>query len=121
MSFKRFFKSILDALRGLRFTFKNEQNFQVQILLSLLVVIAAIIFPLKSWEVILLILLVTLVLTMELLNTALEHFADLLKPRLNHYVFVVKDVMAAAVLLTALGAFAIGVIIFLPHFIKLFE
>jgi diacylglycerol kinase len=57
---------------------------------------------------------------MELLNTALEYFTDLLKPRLHHYVSLIKDIMAAAVLLTALGSAVIGLIIFLPHFIKLF-
>lgn len=65
------------------------------------------------------ILLVVAVLAMELLNTALEYFADLLKPRLNHYVLVVKDVMAAAVLVTAMGALTIGLIIFLPHFLEI--
>lgn len=121
VSIKRFFKSVNDARRGLSFTFKNEQNFRIQVLVCLIVMLAAIFFPLKIWEIILLILLMTSVLAMELLNTALEYFTDLLKPRLHHYVFIIKDVMAAAVLVTALGAAAIGLIIFIPHFIKLFE
>lgn len=121
ISLRRFLKSIKDAFRGLRFTFKNEQNFRLQILFVIIVTAAAVFFPLKVWEVILLILLMILVLAMELLNTALEYFTDLLKPRLHHYVFIIKDVMAAAVLITALGSAIIGTIIFLPHFIKLFE
>jgi len=120
VSFWRFIKSTKDALRGLRVVFKNEQNFRIQILVGLLVVILAFMFPLKIWEIILLILLLVQVLVMELLNTALEYFTDLLKPRLHHYVSLIKDIMAAAVLLTALGSAVIGLIIFLPHFIKLF-
>jgi diacylglycerol kinase len=54
---------------------------------------------------------------MELLNTALEYFTDLLKPRLNHYVKLVKETMAAAVLVTALTAVVVGLMIFIPHFI----
>jgi undecaprenol kinase len=61
------------------------------------------------------------VLAMELLNTALEYFTDLLKPRLHHYVLVIKDTMAAAVLITSLGALIIGLIIFIPHFIRLIK
>jgi len=110
-----------DALRGLKTVFKSEQNFRIQILVGLMVVILAVFFPLKIWEIILLILLLVQVLVMELLNTALEYFTDLLKPRLHHYVLLIKDVMAAAVLLIALGAAAIGLIIFLPHFIKLLQ
>ena len=120
-SLRRFIKSVKDAFRGLRVTFKNEQNFRIQILIGLLVIILAFIFPLKVWEVILLIVLMMLVLVMELLNTALEYFTDLLKPRLHHYVYLIKDIMAAAVFLTAVGSAVIGLIIFLPHFIKLFE
>ncbi len=115
------FKSLQAALRGLKYTFKSEQNFRLQILASVAVLFLTWIFPLKSWEVILVILLVVAVLTMELLNTALEYFADLLKPRLHHYVEIVKDVMAAAVLVTSLGSLIIGLIIFYPHFIGLLK
>lgn len=121
ISLKRLHRSMRDAVRGLVFTFKNEQNFRIQILIAAIVLVAALIFPLRVWEIILLILLVVLVLVMELLNTAFEYFSDLLKPRLHHYVYIIKDVMAAAVFLTAFGSAAIGIMIFLPHFINLFR
>lgn len=121
LSLRRLLHSFRDAKNGLSFTFKNEQNFRIQILISFLVLVAAFVFPIKIWEIILLVMLIVFVLVMELLNTAIENFADLLKPRLHHYVSVIKDVMAAAVLLTAIGSAIIGVIIFLPHFINLFE
>ena len=119
MSLKRLLKSFIDAMRGFKHVFKSEQNFRLQILCSIIVVTATVYFPLKTWEIILVILMMVGVLAMELLNTALEYFADLLKPRLNHYVFIVKDIMAAAVFTTAIGAVVIGLIIFLPHFINL--
>ncbi len=121
MPVKSLFKSFSSAFAGLKHTFKHEQNFRLQILSAILVLIATAIFPLKVWEVILVILLLVAVLAMELLNTALEYFADLLKPRLHHYVLVIKDIMAAAVLITSLGALIIGLIIFLPHFIGLIK
>ena len=115
MSLRRLLKSFADAVRGLRYVFRSEQNFRIQVLLGLFVFIAAAYFPLHSWEVILLILLTLLVLLVEILNTAFEHFSDLLKPRLHHYVGVVKDIMAGAVLLTSLVALVIGIIIFYPY------
>lgn len=117
----RLLQSFRDAGRGLGFAFKSEQNFRLQSATAILALLAAAIFPLRVWEIILVILLIIMVMTMELLNTALENFADLLKPRLHHYVYIIKDVMAAAVLLTALGALVIGLIIFLPHLINLFK
>lgn len=121
MSVKILFNSFSAAFAGLKHTFNHEQNFRLQILIALIVLIATFIFPLKVWEVILVILLLVSVLVMELLNTALEYFADLLKPRLHHYVLVIKDIMAAAVLITSLGALVIGLIIFVPHFLGLLK
>lgn len=121
ISLKRFFKSFVDALRGLKFVFKSEQNFRVQVLLGILVMIAAFYFPLRNLERIALMMLVLLVLLVEILNTAFEYFSDLLKPRLHHYVHIIKDLMAGAVLLTSLVAAIVGLIILLPYFINLFK
>ena len=115
---KRLLKSFKDAGRGLLIAFRHEQNFKLQLLLGILAITAGILLSLRGWEMVLVVLLVFAVLIMELLNTALEHFTDLLKPRLHHYVSVIKDVMAAAVLLTALVALIIGLIIFIPHLIN---
>lgn len=121
VSLRRLLQSFRDALRGVRHVFRSEQNFRIQIFSATVVMLASIYFPLHSWEIVLLVLLVVMVLTMELLNSALERLADLLKPRLHHYVGTIKDIMAAAVLITSLGALIIGVIIVWPHFISLLK
>lgn len=115
MSLRRLLNSFADALRGLKHVFQSEQNFRIQILFGALVLVAAIYFPLPNWQVIVLILLILLVLLVEILNTVFEYFSDLLKPRLHHYVGVIKDIMAGAVLLTSLVALVVGVIIFYPY------
>ncbi len=115
MSLRRLKSSFVDATRGLKHVFKSEQNFRIQVLLGFFVLAAAVYFPLHNWEVIVLVLVVLLVLLVEILNTVFEYFSDLLKPRLHHYVGVIKDVMAGAVLLTSLVALAVGVIIFYPY------
>jgi undecaprenol kinase len=53
-------------------------------------------------------------------NTALERTMDILKPRVHPYVRTVKDVMAGAVLITTLGAAAMGLFIFWPFIAPLF-
>lgn len=115
MIFPRLIKSFTDAFRGLKHVFRSEQNFRIQVLVGVLVVVAAFWLPLQTWERILVILLVLLVLLVEILNTVFEYFSDLLKPRLHHYIYVIKDVMAGAVLLTSLVAMVVGIIIFYPH------
>lgn len=102
-------------MRGLKHVFKSEQNFRIQTVVGLFVLIAAFYLPLRNWEVILVVLLVLLVLLVEILNTVFEYFSDLLKPRLNSYVRIIKDIMAGAVLLTSIVALVIGTIIFWPY------
>ena len=115
----RIVKSFQAAGRGLKYAFINEQNFRLQFVIGLLALALAAYFPRRQWEKVLVLFLVALVLAMELLNTALERFADLLKPRLNTYVLLIKDIMAGAVLLLSLAAGLIGLIIFYPYFISL--
>lgn len=117
----RFVNSFVNAVRGVAYVFKNEQNFRIQIFSAFLVLVFIIALPLRIWEIVVLILLIVMVLTMELLNTALEHFTDLFKPRVHPYVGVIKDIMAAAVLITSLGASIIGIILIYPHFIGLLK
>ena len=118
---RRLINSFADAFRGLKHVFKTEQNFRIQLLVGVLVLAAAFYFPLRSWEIILLALLILLVLLVEIFNTAFEKFSDLLKPRLHHYVGVIKDIMAGAVLLVSLVALIVGTIIFYPHLVNLLK
>ena len=120
-SFQRFKRSFVDAWRGIAYIYRKEQNFRIQLVLSFFILIAIILLPIRPWETVVLILLAVMVLTMEILNTALENFSDMFKPRVHPYVGVVKDLMAGAVLITALGALIIGLIILLPHFISLLK
>ncbi len=121
MVLSRLVKSFAAAGRGLGYVFKSEQNFRIQVIVGALVLAAAIFLPLQTWEMILVILLVFLVLLVEILNTVFEYFSDLLKPRLHHYVHVIKDVMAGAVLLTSLVALVVGVMILYPYLKDLFK
>lgn len=121
MSLKKLFKSLKDAVEGLGYVFKNEQNFRIQIIVAIITIVLTFYFPLTRPEILLVLSLIFAVLVMETLNTALENLADLLKPRLHHYVKNIKDIMAAAVLLTSLGAAVVGILIFLPHILDLFR
>jgi diacylglycerol kinase len=117
MIFLNSLRSFQYAARGIAYAFRHEQNFRIQSVVAVIVLVLAIYLPLKPWELLVIVLMVALVLVMELVNTALELFTDLLKPRLHHYVGVVKDIMAGAVLLTALCAIVVGGIILGPHLV----
>ncbi len=119
MSIKRLLKSFKDAGRGIVYVFKHEQNFRIQIVSGILVIVFAILFEVSRSELLLLLLLVMSVLVLELINSAVEKFADVLKPRLSFQIEVTKDIMAAVVLIASLGATLIGFIIFWPYLFAL--
>lgn len=106
------------AFKGLRTVFRQEKNFQIQSIVGAAVFASMFIFPLASLERVLLVLVICLVLLLELTNTALEYTLDIFHPRIHPSVGVVKDIMAGAVLVAAATAFAVGVLIFLPHIIQ---
>ncbi|PIR75447.1 MAG: diacylglycerol kinase [Candidatus Magasanikbacteria bacterium CG_4_9_14_0_2_um_filter_42_11] len=120
MYIKQFFFSMGHACRGISYVFCNEQNFRVQAIVGILVGIFAWVLPLSDGERLLVLLLIMLILILELINSAIEKFTDIVKPRLHQHVRVVKDIMAGTVLIASLGAFIIGCMIFMPHIIELF-
>ncbi len=107
------------AIKGFRYAFVHEQNFRIQTLAAIVVFALAFFFHVKPWEVVALTGMVVAVLVLEIANTVIEKFVDLLKPRMEHYSGVVKDLMATAVLLTSLGAIIVGSTIFIPYIVHM--
>lgn len=112
-------KSFQYAWKGLEYTFKNEQNFRIQLAVAVVILALMVIFRVDQWEAVALVFVIMAVLITELLNTILERMVDILKPRLHHYAEIVKDMMAAAVVLSSTGAVIVGLIIFYPYFYRL--
>ncbi len=118
MKLKRLYNSFIDAWHGLKYTYRHEQNFRIQLVLAFFVVVATFVFGLRTYEQIVVLFLILLIIVLELVNTIIEKFLDLLKPRLHGHVEVIKDVMAAAVFVASIGATIIGIIIFVPYIIE---
>lgn len=112
---KEFTKSFACAWRGLRYVSNHEKNFQNELIAAFLVTAAMLYFKVSRAEVIVLSLVIMGVLILELFNTSIERMMDILKPRVHPYVRLVKDLTAAAVLVSAIFAIVIGLIIFLPY------
>ncbi|MBI5037761.1 MAG: diacylglycerol kinase family protein [Candidatus Kerfeldbacteria bacterium] len=110
-------KSFRFAFRGFWYVVRNEQNIRLHLLASLFVIILIIYFNVALWQAIILILVMMFVLVLELINTVFEKMVDILRPRIHYYAEVIKDVMAAAVLITSIGAVIVGILIFAPYFI----
>jgi diacylglycerol kinase len=114
-------KSLQYAFRGLGYVIRHEKNFQNELIVAVMVVIAMVYFDLAKWENVLLFLVIMVTLIMELLNTVMERVVDMLKPSVHPYAKLIKDLMAAAVLVTSILAMVVGIIIFYPHVKEVFS
>jgi len=112
--------SIYHSFAGLWFALKNEQSFRAQLFLAAVALVLLLILPLVFWERIAILIMIFLVLSLELINTTAEKIIDLFRPEITQHAKMIKDLMAAAVLLASLGALIIGCLIFLPKIVVLF-
>lgn len=114
-----FWRSLRHAREGIIEVARAEQSFRLQLGVSVIALGLAWVFPLETWERVLVLLLCSAVLVLEILNSIMERFADAVQPRLSSMVREIKDMMAGAVLITAITSGIIGVLIFAPHFYRL--
>lgn len=104
------------AISGLVHAINNQQNFKIQLMIGLIVIIAAFLLDFSRIEWLILIITIALVLTAELVNTVIEVVVDLaVKEKLIPEAKLAKDVAAAAVLLMSLFAITVGLVLFIPH------
>jgi diacylglycerol kinase (ATP) len=104
-----FIRRLRFALAGLLIAWHSERSFRFQLLALTGVVLACALVGLEpAWWAIVLIT-SAIVISAELFNTALEHLADHLHPEIHPRIRIVKDCAAAAVLIAACAAVAVGV------------
>ncbi|TWR30361.1 diacylglycerol kinase family protein [Mucilaginibacter pallidiroseus] len=108
------------AIKGLRYALATQQNFRIHCVAAVLAIGLGLALHVSNndWQWIALC--IMLVLLTELINTGIEALVDLVSPGYNELAGRVKDVCAAAVLLTAIFSLVTGLVIFVPKFISLF-
>jgi diacylglycerol kinase len=112
---KTLLKSARHAARGIRDALHQERNFQIQIIMAILVCATATFLEFSWIEWLFVIIAIVMVLAAELMNTVVEHLLDLLVPHQHETVRMLKDIMAGMVLIQSLGALVIGIIVVLHH------
>ena len=94
-------RKLRTVLSGLRYAVAYDFSVAYKLVLS--VVVLAMIFALRAWVDVLLVLLATgLVLVAEMFNSAIEALCDFVEERHNEKIKVIKDIAAAAVGVTIL-------------------
>lgn len=118
-SFTGRIRSSVHALAGILEMLKSQHNAWVHLIATVGVTTAGWLFGVTTVEWCLLILVMMAVWVAEALNTAFEFLCDVASPEFHPLVKKSKDVAAGAVLMSAVGAAAVGAIIFLPYLLEL--
>ncbi len=114
-------KSFSYAYKGAFLLLTTEHSAIVQGLAAVVVTTLGFVFNISAVEWMLQTLAIGLVLGMEGLNTAVEKTADFIHPEYDDKIGRIKDIAAGAVFCSAVCAFAIGCIIYVPRFIELLD
>lgn len=115
---KGFIKGFEFAFKGLVYAFSTQINFKFHVFAALSAVALGLYVNLNYNEWLWISTAILMVLIIELLNTAIEVLVNLVSPGYNPKAGIIKDVSAAAVLIAAVFAIAVGLFIFIP---KLFN
>lgn len=109
------FISFKYAWAGVSYAFQTQRNFRIHVILGTLAVGLGAILQLAAVEMAVIGLTVGAVLTMELLNTAIESVVDLtVKQTYHELAKIAKDCAAAAVLISAIASVGVAGSLLLP-------
>lgn len=107
------------AFRGIKTSSVSGRNILIHYTIALIVIVLGIFLKISPKEWIICIILFAIVISMEMINTAVETIVDLVSPQINPLAERIKNISAGAVLILAIAAAAVGLIIFIPKILHL--
>jgi undecaprenol kinase len=114
-------KSFGYAIDGIIMALEENQNLRIHFLAAVVVIAAAIFFKVSQFEMGILALMILLVISAEMINSAIEKMVDLITKEHRQEAKFAKDTAAAMVLVNAVGAAIVGLVIFIPYIIRYFH
>lgn len=113
-STKERLNSFVYAWAGLKAAIRTEHNTWIHLMLTLTAFGLAIALRISREEWMALVVVIAMVWTAELFNTVIERIMDFLSTERHPQIKIIKDMAAAAVMVTALAAVIVGLLIFIP-------
>jgi diacylglycerol kinase (ATP) len=118
-SWKARLKSFVYAWEGIVSFFRWEQNAQIHLIFTFLVLVLSVTLGVSNWEAIAVVFSIAFVWVAEMINTAIEKTIDFVSMERHPQIKLIKDIAAGAVLVASLTAVIVGSFIFIPKLIAL--
>lgn len=116
---KSLFKSFKYAIEGIKLAYKYNRNIRIHTIFAIFAIVLSLFLGISWFEFGLILLTILLVMSAEMINTAIEEMVDLIIQEHRQQAKIAKDAAAGMVLITAIGSVVIGAIIFLPYIFNL--
>ena len=114
-------RSFKYAFRGFWWLIREEHNSWIHLTIIVILIPVCFLLRLSLIEWTLITFCIGLVLAMELINSAIERLADKICPERDADIGKIKDIAAAAVLISAVAAAVVGLIILVPKLFMLLD
>jgi len=108
-------KTFKHAIDGILWAFRNERNLKIHGVFATLVCVLGFILNINRNDWVALLLCIAMVISAELINTAIEKTLDLLHPQMSDKVKIIKDIRAGSVLILSIIAAVIGGVVFVGY------
>jgi len=112
MKIRKIIDSFNYAIDGLLHSVRTQRNMRIHFIIAILTLLAAGVTHVSRVEAVLLLIVITLVIMAEMINTAIEAVVDLVSSAYHPLAAIAKNVAAGAVLVTAINAVVVGYLIF---------
>jgi diacylglycerol kinase (ATP) len=120
MPLRRWLKSANFAIEGILHGAKTQRHLRYHFISAAAALLVSYVLGVSRTEFLIISLAVILVISAEMMNSAVEAVVDLLSPQYAEKARIAKDIAAGAVLITAVGAAVIGYIVLFPYMKLLF-
>ena len=107
------------GFQGIASAAAKERNMQIHICISVIVLVAGFAFSITKAEWIAVLLAIGGMISLEMMNTAIERTVDMYTKEFHPLAKQAKDIAAGAVLIFAIISVVIGLIIFLPRILEI--
>lgn len=108
----KFWGSFHYAFSGIMYAARTQPNMRIHLLIAAAVLIVAMLLHLERIYIVALIVMIVIVLSLELFNTAIEAVVDLLTVAHHPLAKTAKDAAAGAVFIASVGAVLVGYLVF---------
>lgn len=112
MQLKKLVDTFNHAINGIINTVRTERNMKIHLVAAILVLIACFFFDISKVEFLVLVITITMVMSAEVFNTAVEAVVDMSTNYYHPLAKIAKNAAAGAVLITAINALIVGYVIF---------